>query len=295
MPMAVPGWFGFERAWLSRGLKAIHTDRELLDKKRIEEAQFRLALGNQQVFALGHWLKALGLVTKANDGYVLTSRGLTILQNDSQIEENGTWFAIHYWLATSKEYAFCYWCAMNCLPRQFDRAMLMRELEKQFPGKSQSTYFNHTRTFLAVIRGTAIGNELGILVIRDESISSDGFDSRSIHPAIVAYAICDWSERTKRSTAGTGEMLELGGPARSLILDSWALDEFLDKIQDRYLKRVLWVSRTAGLNSVTFANDFPPLALLNAYYLEHVTGVEPIEALLKGIERQKTILSEVTR
>lgn len=90
-------------------------------------------------------------------------------------------------------------------------------------------------------------------------------------------------------------MLELGGPARSLILDSWALDEFLDKIQDRYLKRVLWVSRTAGLNSVTFANDFPPLALLNAYYLEHVTGVEPIEALLKGIERQKTILSEVTR
>lgn len=287
MPIAVPSWFGFERAWLARALRAVRKDPAILQKARVEDAQYETGLGNQQVYALEHWLRAIGLVERLGDQHRITRRGQIITEYDPSIEESGTWFAIHYHLASSKDMAFAYWCASNAVQYAFDRSTLISAMRREMPGKSQATYANHLRAFLAVIRGTPIGNELRIFEVNENEVSSERYDRRLLPLPIAAYAMMDWTRQHGRSTAGTAELTQSGGPARALLLDQGMGDSVLDDIQDIYAKRVLWVSRTAGLNSVGFANDVPPLALLRAYYIEHLEAKDPVSALEAAIQTER--------
>ena len=58
-------------------------------------------------------------------------------------------------------------------------------------------------------------------------------------------------------------------------------------IGEQYQKQVSWISHTAGLNSISIMN-FPPLALISAYYHE-LDGEDPMTALNKGREEIVTL------
>ena len=286
MPMAIPSWFGFERGWLARALKALREDAGILAKGRLAEAQMRLGLGNQQVYALEHWLRALHLVSGDKTAYDLTDRAVLIGDWDPQIEEPGTWYAIHYWLASNRDHAFSYWCAVNRLPCRFSREELLSVLANEFPGKSRSTYANHLRAFLEVVRRTPLGNTLGLFAVNDDSVSRESFDPSQVPSAVVSYALCDWRQRNSRSTVAVAEIVQAEAPGRAFAMSEAALNEHLDTISQRYSERVLWVSRTAGLNSVTFASDLDPNVLLRTYYHEQLEGLSPPEALAASIAAQ---------
>jgi hypothetical protein len=287
MPSPVPSWFGFERSWIARALKALREDPTTLRKDRIEHAQRLLGLGNQQVFALEHWLRALGLIIRDRSGYLLSPRALLISDRDPQVEEAGTWFAIHYWLASSREYAFSYWCAANCLPRRFTRANLLGVLARELPGKKDATYANYLKAFLSLLKSTPLGNELGLFRVDEEEVSSEEFDALTIPSAVVSYVLCDWREKHGRSTVAIDELEQPEAPGKMFRIRRDALDKHLDRIAERYSKRVLWVSRTAGLNSVTFSNGIASLALLRAYYLEQTEGLDPLKALTLACEAEQ--------
>lgn len=283
MPMAIPSWFGFERGWLARALKALREDPSVFAKGRLAEAQMRLGLGNQQVYALEHWLRALQFVMGEKGAYRLTERALIISDWDPQLEEPGTWYAIHYWLASNRDYAFSYWCAVNLLPRRFSREELQSVLACEFPGKSRSTYANHLRAFLEVVRRTPLGSVLGLFVVNDESVSRESFDPAQIPSAVVSYALCDWRQRNNRTTAAIAELEQAEAPGRIFAMGEATLNEHLNAVSERYSQRVLWVSRTAGLNSLAFANDLEANILLLTYYYEQVEGLSPTEALTASI------------
>ncbi|MDR4506775.1 MAG: DUF4007 family protein [Candidatus Brocadiaceae bacterium] len=70
---------------------------------------------------------------------------------------------------------------------------------------------------------------------------------------MVAYITLDWAKRNERNSANLTELTGLKeSPGKILHLSIRRYSEYLDKIQAMFNKEILWVSYTAGLNSVAF-------------------------------------------
>jgi hypothetical protein len=283
--MFVPGWFGFERSWLARAMKAVNQRPDIFARASLEDAQRHLGLGNQQVFAVEHWVQALGLVVKTSAGYSLSASGAIVAEHDPQVEEMGTWYALHYWLATTRRGSLAYWCAANQMPPAFTRSALQECIARELPGKSLHTYTNHLRVFFAILHGTPIGNDMRLFTTDGETVRRRYIDTCSVPEAIAAYMLSDWAARNHRSTASIAEIELPEAPGALMFMASGAVNQALDRIVERYCGKVLWLSRTAGLNSIGFGN-IPPLALLRSYYYENMMGVEPMKALEDSIRQQ---------
>lgn len=289
MPNSVPGWFGFERSWLARLLSVIEKYPSVFDRKEVEVAEQLLGLGNQQVYALSYWANTLKLCETKKGLSSLSPRGVLIRNFDMYFEEKITWFAIHYWLSSDYQGAFSYCVATNLMPNRFCRDDLIKKLNEEYPGKSASTYFNHSRVFYAVSKNSPIGRLLKIFTIDENDVSLNEPDIDDSFYPILCYAIVNWASSMKRKTIAIEETLQSYGPGKQFALSHRSIIEALQKIHDRYLKKVLWVSHTAGLNSVGFGDEYleHPLSLLRAAYLERLEGLSPLESLKEGLAAEK--------
>ncbi len=285
MPNSVPGWFGFERSWLARLLSVIEKHPSVFNRKEVEMSEQLLGLGNQQVYALAYWANTLKLCATKEGMSALTPRGFLIRNFDAYFEEKITWLAIHYWLSMDYKGAFSYCIATNLMPNRFSRDDLIKKLNELYPGKSASTYFNHSRVFYAVSKNSPISSLLKIFTIDDNYVSFNEPDIDDSFYPILCYAVVNWASSMKRKTIAIEETLQPYGPAKQFALGHRSIIEVLQKIHDRYLKKVLWVSQTAGLNSVGFSDTYleHPLSLLRAAYLERLEGLLPLEALKEGL------------
>lgn len=63
-----------------------------------------------------------------------------------------------------------------------------------------------------------------------------------------------------------------------------ARGEYLDKIQAMFNKEILWVSYTAGLNSVSLEKNINPLDILKTYYIKKRDEISALDAYHKAKE-----------
>lgn len=284
MGITGPACFGFERGWLSKALKHIPNTPDLFQKDALEDAQYLLGMGNRQVLALEYWLRSLGLMAKDESGKAhLTDLGKVVLQYDPQIEEKGTWFALHYRLSAAREVASTYWYASNCMTERFDREKLIEGLKTEFPGKSLRTYQDAASIFFSILAKTPLGS---IVFSIADDLTSRITDPPSLPDPILLFALVDWCGLRHRTGFSLMEFVTEGAPGRVFGLSDATIRAFLDTVQDRYRKRALWWSQTSGLDSVAVEQDLPSLAILRAYYLEHLEGLSPVEALRSGVEQE---------
>ena len=75
------------------------------------------------------------------------------------------------------------------------------------------------------------------------------------------------------------ELFQPGNVGTYLGIDRGTLDDILDDIQEKYFGRILHVSRTAGLNSISISRNIQPLTVLRTYYMELNNGLEPRKAI----------------
>lgn len=297
MPTNVPSYFAFERSWLARGMRAIEQNPGLFLRNHSLDAQHELGLGSQQVLALEYWLRTLQCITPSSMGYSLTSQGKILRLYDPQVEDSSTWLTLHYRLASEKDRSFCYWVAFNVMPKEFTRNELIAALASLYPGKSNSTYFNHTRWFFSFARNSMNGNELGILSVSDERITVGRLNIDRVPHLALAFCICEYARINMRKTLGIPELVQSDGVGRQLCLSEDFLSLLLQQIGDKYCGRIMSLSTTAGLNSVAFSEEFTsrPLALLRACYLERMEGMEPLDALTEGLRLELASEEEVSQ
>lgn len=290
--MALTESFGFEERWLRLLLKTITKTPDIFQPNRLDEAQYILGgLGNRQVLALRDWARGSGLVVeKRNLGYTLTPLGIIISHFDPNLEEDGTFWAIHHGLCMMPEDIWFYsFYSKNFYAGVYTREEIKSRLNE---GKSLSKNVIEKKCMtplLHTFKSTKLGSKLGILITRENNTYERKTpDETNLHAAVFAFMLCDWVCKISRNTIHYNELMNQGGVCRYLAIDDeYKLTMFLQRIQDKYSKHVLWFSRTAGLDSITFAQDIPPRALLRAYYLEHLEGMEPLEALDAGIACEK--------
>jgi hypothetical protein len=305
--------FGIREKWLRMLIKVLpsHPDifTSLTNKERMEEAQYLLGgIGNKQVPAIKDWGIGIGLIERydsANETkYSLTSLGKIIAQYDPQFEEQGTLWTIHYNLCAnsskikytdkSDDIWFYSRYSNSFGAGTFSRNEIKACLKKyKKDGKNYSDSVIEKMcmaSLLETMSNTKIGKELGVMTIVDSEkniYERRRPDEVSLHPAILAYMLYDWADFNSRPSMNTAEFYSNDSVACLMAIDEEQLRMYLNKIQDRYTKKILWVSWTAGLNSVAFEKNIPSLAILRAYYIEHQVGKDPLKSLSEGIELER--------
>jgi len=291
MGITGPAHFGFERQWLSKAIKNIPSNPNLFEKNNIEMAQYLLGLGNRQVLAIEYWLRCSDLIEKCENITRLTRLGEIIRLHDPYFEEIETWLCLHHKLCLNQNNASTYWFAFRKMPIEFKRRDLIESMKLEFPGKSERTYNDAVSVFYSIVNKTEINSLCRLVTIDDDEINQS-INPKCMNSGIFSYVMCDWAQLYNKETANISELIEDIGPSKPFNLTKDTINCLLDQIQDRYLKKVLWVSRTAGLNSITFSGNIDPLALIIAYYLQHLEGIDPIVALRRGIEENDKLKDE---
>lgn len=273
-------------------LKEVPRDTGLFSSKNLEHAQYALGgLGNCQVKALRDWARSMSFleVFSATES-ALSSLARLVCQFDPCLEEDGTWWVIHARLASNPDDIWFYsYYARDVPPGRFAKTDLRSRLQA-YRGDSDS-YIAKKCLFplMHTMSATRLGADLGLLRVLDgQCLERVEPEMDRLPASVVAFMIVDWMSRHGRQTVGIDEIAEADGPARYLGMPRALLDAYLDLIQDRYAKAVLWVSRTSGLNSVAREARLKPYAVLRAYYLEHLEGLSPTKALNLGIEQEAT-------
>ncbi len=279
--------FGFEPRWLRLLLKSLPHHPQLFQAGNSADAQYILGgLGNRQVRALRDWASGIGLITADRTGSFssLTPLGALITDHDPELEEDGTYWAIHHSLCRSESIWF-YTSYSNLFgPGVFSRDEIKSRLRGRRAMSESVIEKKCVVPLLHTMKSTRLGSELGVLSVRNDTLYERRRpDERRLHEAVVAFMLCDWAQRSGRRTVNVSELAVWGGVANYLALSHEQLVGFLERIQDRYSKKVLWISQTAGLGSITFAQDVPPLALLRAYYIERLEGVRPQVAFQRAM------------
>ena len=280
MPLEASSDFGFERQWLSLSLRIIPEKRSIFSDKK--EAQQYFGIGVKKIEALKVWLRWLRLANfdKQNKAS-LTEIAMLIKNYDQYFEEKGTWQILHYFLSSDSQNATAYYWFSNIFPdKKFSSISMRDKMIAHFPNYSTQYVSNGALSLMKIFALTPIGNDIGILKkIDKEKFEKTDVTKDKISQHIVAFVITDWANRNKRDTVNIAELFQAGSPARIFNMNKTILDEYLDTIQMTYEKNLFWVSRTAGLNSISMNKDIAPIKILKIFYEEKVKGVNTKDAI----------------
>lgn len=279
--------FGLQEQWLRKGLKQIIKDPTIFVKYNEENAQIEMGMGNRQIKVLKDWLISAGLVTKCKGKELpkLSDMGKVISEYDIDFAEDGTFWAVHnYFSQDNDKLLFYSWYINEFELITFYRDDLKSGLSQYIDTTIGNIEGHCLSPLLQTMRKTRLGKSFGIMIedapnqFRRTEPPEDKLD-----PIIVAYITIDWAKRNDRSSANLLELTTLKcSPGKILHLSSSRYVEYLDKIQAIFNKEILWVSYTAGLNSVSFEKNIKPLDILKAYYIKKRDDMSPIDSYYRA-------------
>lgn len=273
--------FGFYRFWISRAIKNLTEIPDLFtagERKNRFKGMEAIGIGSTKVEALKSWLLAMNFIeASGKSNHILTKISESVIDFDPTIETNGTWALIHYCLSTNMP--IWNWYSSVFSLNSFNQELMSKELREAYPEVSDDSIKNNRASLIAAMRQTPLGNDFGYFVEKDSVIYKQEPPEELLSPMIFAYSILDWMKRNNRIDVHTSELFKQGGPARIFNLSSDRVNKYLSFIRDNYGKRILWLSRTAGLNSLSVNTDLDPLIPLIAYYQNEVEGESPPDDL----------------
>ena len=278
--------FGFERAWVSKAVKNIKKTPDLFtagERSNRFKGIKAIGVGSIKVESLKNWLLAMKIIKQGyKSTHELTKAGEIILEFDPTIETNGTWAFIHYNLSSNLEIWNWY---MNVFePSKYNSELLKKELKTYYDDSSDATVKNGLQSLTTAMRQTKLGSDFGYFIENDSVFYKKEPPEEMLSPLIFAYAVLDWMKRNHRIDVHTSELFKPGAPARIFNISGDRVSKYLSFIRDNYGKKVLWLSRTAGLNSLSVNTQLNPLVLLTCYYQKEVEGIDTPEDMEEAID-----------
>lgn len=96
--------FPFSRWWFSSAIDLVVTNPSCFSKKNIAHTMAVLIAGSKVVIAIKEWLISATIIEPGpKQTYKLTNFGVAIRNNDPQLNNSGTWWAIHLALSFSSK------------------------------------------------------------------------------------------------------------------------------------------------------------------------------------------------
>lgn len=129
------GTFYIRNGWLRKGLKALEENKDIFSPSNIGDAIDELGIGKAMVESLRYWLDVVDLTYEYREkGLInkkMTKFGEMILEKDEYFESKGTFWLLHYKIATNKEMATSwYWFFNHFKYEKFDEEIFINNLMK---------------------------------------------------------------------------------------------------------------------------------------------------------------------
>lgn len=259
-----------------------------------------LGLGKNMVRSLRFWMVATGLTEEVREGpqtiQRLTPFGVTVYEHDRYLEEDGTLWLIHYYLASNPQEASAwYWFFNHFDQPTFNKAEFVDVLalwirentdlvdisRPQIARRSlERDYECLVKTYLPSGRDLSPEDTIecplaNLELLRIEVSGRDPVcrllkpDVERIDPLVVLYAMKDWLDRSGRGDQGELNFAEALREPMSVghifNLDASGLSTLLVRLQDTYPQFRIQRMHTAGLDVLRL----PPASeeeILSHYY-----------------------------
>lgn len=283
------GTFGVEEIWLRRALKQVRKDPFCFARKNVKLTQQELGMGNKQIHALSDWLLSSNFVIKRKGSKMnqlqFTDEGMVVANYDPDLSEDGSfWIAHYFWSLDTNRLWFYHWYVNEFENSTFSRKDI--EIGLQGLKNTSSKVINDfgILPLLQTMRKTRLGTSFGMMIENSPNqFKRIEPPEDRLEPIIVAYITMDWAKRNDR---GSASLLELTSskcsPGKVLHLSARRYSDYLDEITAMFAKEILWVSHTAGLNSVAFERGVEALDVLKAYYIRKRDEINPLDSFRRA-------------
>ena len=278
--------FAIRNGWLHKGMRhVVNNPRIFVDKDINPMDEF--GIGANMVKALRYWLQATGLTeenTGNNRNQYLTPFGEEVWANDPYLEEDGTLFLIHYFLASNKDlatawyYFFNHYKVVDITQESFVAGIKSYLLNILKEGESLpsdraltddfdcivKTYTPNTSSSPESNMGSPL-SDLSLLTTTEKSkYVKVNTKSSAINPLIILAVVINESSKNESKEIKISKLendpCNIG---KIFNLDALTIATYLDKLQNM---EYITVNRTAGLDNITLRTDMDFIQCVQEYY-----------------------------
>ena len=278
--------FAIRKGWLHKGMRhVVENPRIFVDKDINPMDEF--GIGANMVKALRYWLQATGLTeenTGNNRNQYLSPFGEEVWANDPYLEEDGTLFLVHYFLASNKNlatawyYFFNHYKVVDINQESFVAGIksyllnLLKEGESLPSDRALTddfdcivkTYTPNTSSSPESNMGCPL-SDLGLITTTEKSkYVKVATKASGINPLIVLAVIVNEGAKSESKEIKISKLendpCNIG---KIFNLDALTIATYLDKLQNM---EYITVNRTAGLDIITLRTDMDFIQCVQEYY-----------------------------
>lgn len=279
--------FAIRKGWLHKGMRHVIDNPRIFVDKTINPMD-EFGLGANMVKALRYWLQATGLTEEGTSGnnrnQQLTGFGRLVWDNDPYLEEDGTLFLLHYFLASNEELATAWYYFFNCYKiveisrENFTDGIKSFLLENDGAQVSDraldddfdciiKTYFSNNENIIPESNMECPLCELGLITSQDskaKTFSKVTPRNTAINPLVVLAVIIKENQDAENKEIKISHLENAPKNIGKIFnLDSLSVSSYLDKLQNMgYIK----VNRTAGLDIIKLTTQFTFEQCVQEYY-----------------------------
>ena len=291
--------FPLRYSWLTKGFQALLENPKVFESP---EATVILGVGKNMVNAIRYWLQATQVVEKAPKGFVFSSVGNAIFNEESQgfdpyLEDEATLWLIHWLLVTNPSLATAwYWFFNQFHKPEFtgqEASTALYDFAKQnISAKFSATTVKQDATVLLRMytrsKGStrtpleeALDSPLALLGLINQMPGNKSYQSRpetreSLPLAVLGYAVTELMNQMKTQQLPIEDLMYCKGafpaPGAVFRLTESALLTKLERLV-HLLPGVYEMRETAGIHQLYQLEDVKPRDYLEHHYSEDAREV----------------------
>lgn len=212
------------RWWISKAINILKTDREIFSSQNMRRARIEFIAGKNRLSTIKGWMLAAQLIRngKSSKEFELTDFGLSLNNNDPELNKSSTWWAFH--LATcvsssSEPYRSFFICLDTLSKDWISSKQHFEKIQSTLQNDNAETYKESTlESLISSVRRMFVDNrplaDLGLIEI--SKIRKDGICIRLGSPKLTdvcvihALAMLRFYQLKSRSTVTFSELMAIG-------------------------------------------------------------------------------------
>ena len=224
-----------------------------------------LGIGASMAKGLKFWLQAARIIEISSTKTELTQFGKLIARYDSYFEDNFTWFLIHYFLCTDKEYNPVFYSFFNSNIKSIRRNELLNCLLNDFSDSAIPVRSDYVEDDIGVFLKSYLGDgfinnpednyicplsSLKLIKKKDDLIEKQKPVYSKLSYLVVYFALGQLFNNKSFNIEDSFEMD--GSPFKIFNLDK---NNYLQYLEEMQRNGLITINKTAGLNTVYFERE----------------------------------------
>lgn len=267
--------FYIRDGWIEKALNAINDNSNINIFSKNSGIKI-LGIGSNMVKGLKYWLLAAGLIQSNGKNIELSNLGKLIVKYDKYLEEDFSWFIIHYNLCTNMNECPIFYGVFNSNINSFTKNEALEMIIDDFSSTNIIFKREYVEEDLNVFLKSYINDNLvdnpednyvcplsnlNLLLKKQNIYKKNRPIYNNLSYLIVYYALLNVYDQ--ESFLIEEECETINSPSKIFNLDKNVLIKYLEEMKKNNL---ITINKTAGLNSIYFEKKLSIDEIFKEYY-----------------------------